>query len=160
MIIKNLYIDKLYGKIQEGEGEIGGRLNNQTKTNRILLVDDEPDVCTLYQMVLEDVGYECITYIDSVKAMQEFIPNYYDLILLDIKMPLLGGFELFKKIREVDKSIAIIFITASGEFYKKVREEKYPELINYNNVKYIQKPIANEELTKVVNMMISASDTN
>jgi two-component SAPR family response regulator len=82
------------------------------------------------------------------------------LILLDIEMPLLGGFELFKKIREVDKSIAIIFITASVEFYKKVRQERYPELINYNNVKYIQKPIRNKELTKIVNMMISASDTN
>src|ERR687884_1857823 len=104
-----MHIDKLYGKIQEGEGEIGGRLNNQTKTNRILLVDDEPDVCTLYQMVLEDVGYECITYIDSVKAMQEFIPNYYDLILLDIKMPVLNGFELCKKIRELDKNLQIIF---------------------------------------------------
>jgi DNA-binding response OmpR family regulator len=109
---------------------------------------------------LEDAGFECISYTDSVKALQEFRPNYYDLILLDIKMPVLDGVELCKKIREVDKSIGIIFITSSGEFYKKVREERYPELINYNNIKYIQKPIANEELIKVVNTMMYASDTN
>ena len=110
--------------------------------------------------MLEDAGDECISYIDPVKALQEFKPNYYDLILLDIKMPVLDGFELCKKIREVDKSIRIIFITASWEFYEKVREERYPEINNYNNINYIQKPIANEELIKIVNMMMYASDTN
>ena len=75
-------------------------------------------------------------------------------------MPVLDGFELCKKIREVDKSIRIIFITASWEFYEKVREERYPEINNYNNINYIQKPIANEELIKIVNMMMYASDTN
>jgi two-component SAPR family response regulator len=90
--------------------------------------------------------------------MQEFIPNYYDLILLDIKMPVLNGFELCKKIRELDKNLQIIFITASELFYESIRENRYPELVN-NNVNYIQKPIANEELIKVVNTMMSASDS-
>jgi DNA-binding response OmpR family regulator len=123
-------------------------------------VEDDSDISMLYQMVLEDADFQCISFTDSVKAMQEFRPNYYDLILLDIKMPVLDGVELCKKIREVDKSIHIIFITASGEFYEKVREERYPELNNYNNVNYIQKPIANEELIKVVNGAIYASDAN
>lgn len=109
---------------------------------------------------MEDAGFECISYIDSVKALQEFRPGYYDLILLDLKMPVLDGVELCKKIREADKSIRIIFITASGEFYEKVREERYPELNNYDNISYIQKPIANEELIKVVNGVMYASDTN
>jgi DNA-binding response OmpR family regulator len=123
-------------------------------------VEDDSDISMLYQMVLEDADFQCISFTDSVKAMQEFRPNYYDLILLDIKMPVLDGVELCKKIREVDKNIHIIFITASGEFYEKVREERYPELNNYNNVNYIQKPIANEELIKVVNGAIYASDAN
>ena len=72
-------------EVQEGEGEIGIGLNNQTKRNRILLVDGEPDLCMVYQIVLQDTGYECIPYTDSVKALQEYRPNYYDLILLDIK---------------------------------------------------------------------------
>ena len=109
---------------------------------------------------MEDAGYKCISYTDSVKAMQEFRPNYYDLILLDIKMPVLNGFELCKKIIELDKTVHIIFITASEQFYKKVREERYPELINYTSIRYIQKPIVNEELIKIVNTMISARDTN
>ena len=111
-------------------------------------------------MVLEDAGYKCTSYTDSVKAMQEFIPNYYDLILLDIKMPELNGFELCEKIREADKSVGIIFLTASEEFYKKIREERHPELNNYNSIRYLQKPIPNEQLIKLVNKMISTGKTN
>ena len=72
-------------------------------------------------MVLQDAGYECNPYTDSVKTLKEFRPNYYDLCLLDIKMPTLNGFELCKKIREVDKSLYIIFITAAAEYYEKFR---------------------------------------
>jgi CheY-like chemotaxis protein len=72
------------------------QLYNQTRRSRkrrrrILLVDDEPDLCMVYQIVLQDASFECISYTDSVKALQEFRPYYYDLILLDIKMPVLNG---------------------------------------------------------------------
>ena len=141
-------------EVQEGEGEIGIGLNNQTKRNRILLVDDEPDLCTVYQIVLQDAGYECIPYTDSVKALQEYRPTYYDLILLDIKMPVLNGFELCKKIIELDKPVHIIFITASEAYYEKFRGQRFPEL---GKINYIQKPIGNEELIRIVNMIIAAS---
>jgi DNA-binding response OmpR family regulator len=143
-------------KYKEGEGEIGIGLNNQTKRNRILLVDDEPDLCTVYQIVLQDAGYECIPYTDSVKALQEYRPTYYDLILLDIKMPVLNGFELCKKIIEIDKTVHIIFITASEEYYEKFRSQHFPEL---GKINYIQKPIGNEELIQIVNMIIANSIT-
>jgi CheY-like chemotaxis protein len=126
------------------------------KRKRILLVDDEHDICMVYQIVLEDAGYECISYTDSVKALKEFRPNYYDLILLDIKMPILNGFELCKKIREIDKTVHIIFITASEAYYEKFRGSHFPEL---SKVNYIQKPIGNEELVQIVNMIIANSIT-
>jgi|SRR5215212_1329394 len=75
---------------EEGEEE----LHEQTRKKRILLVDDEPDTCMVYQIVLEDAGFECLSYTDSVKALQEFTPNHYDLVILDIKMPKLDGFAL------------------------------------------------------------------
>ena len=72
------------------------------QANRILLVDDEPDHCLTYQMTLQDAGFKCVSFTDSYKALQEFTPDYYDLVILDIRMPKLDGFALCEKIREVD----------------------------------------------------------
>ena len=132
------------------------RVRSRNKKKRILLVDDEPDICMVYQMVLEDAGYECISYTDSVKALQEFRPYFYDLILLDIKMPVLNGFAFCKKIREVDKIVHIVFITASEAYYEPFRSQHFPELAKIN---YIQKPIENDELVRLVNMIIANSMT-
>jgi CheY-like chemotaxis protein len=138
-------------KVQEEQG-----LHDQKKNKRILVVDDEPDLCMVYQIVLEDAGFECISYTDSVNAHQDFRPNYYDLILLDIKMPVLNGFELCKKIIELDKSVHVVFITASEEYYEKFRSQHFPEL---GKINYIQKPIGNEELVQIVNMIIATTMT-
>jgi CheY-like chemotaxis protein len=138
------------------EEEQGGLHNQTTRRKRILVVDDEHDICMVYEMVLQDAGYECISYTDSVKALQEFRPNYYDLILLDIKMPVLNGFELCKKIIELDKSVHIVFITASEEYYEKFRSQHFPEL---GKINYIQKPVGNEELVQIVNMIIETAIT-
>ncbi|MFL6327790.1 MAG: response regulator, partial [Nitrososphaeraceae archaeon] len=132
-------------------------LHNQTRRRkRMLIVDDEPDICMVYQIVLQDAGFECISYTDSVKALQEFRPNYYDLILLDIRMPVLNGFELCKKIIELDKMVHIVFITASEEYYEQFRSQHFPEL---GTISYIQKPIGNQELVQIVNMIIETTTT-
>ncbi|HEY6885142.1 MAG TPA: hypothetical protein VI278_13995, partial [Nitrososphaeraceae archaeon] len=52
--------------------------SQKNKRRRILLVDDEPDCCLVYQLVLEDAGLVCVPYTDSVKALQEFKPCFYD----------------------------------------------------------------------------------
>jgi CheY-like chemotaxis protein len=131
-------------------------LHNNKKKKRILLVDDEIDICIVYQIVLQDAGYECVSYTDSLKALQEFKSNYYDLILLDIKMPVLNGFELCKKIREVDKTMHIIFITASEAYYEKFRSQHFPDL---GKINYIQKPVGNQELVQIVNTILANSIT-
>ena len=130
-------------------------IKKSTRSKNIILVDDEPDICKLYQIVLEDAGYECKSYTHTLKALKEFRPNYYDLLILDIKMPVLNGFELCKKIREVDKTVQIIFITASEHYYDKIKKQSYPEL---SNIVSIQKPIGNEGLVKAVNTVLATKD--
>jgi CheY-like chemotaxis protein len=132
------------------------RSGNRNRKKRVLVVDDEPDTCIVYQIVLQDAGYESISYTDSVKALKEYRPFYYDLILLDIKMPVLNGFELCKKIREIDKPVHIIFITASEAYYEKFRGQRFPEL---GKINYIQKPVGNDELVRLVDMIIANSIT-
>jgi two-component system cell cycle response regulator len=120
----------------------------------ILVVDDEPDICMVYQMVLEDAGYQCSPYTDPVQALREFKPYFYDLILLDIKMPVLNGFELCKKIIELDKTVHIVFITAAEEYYEQFRTQRYPEI---GKINYIQKPVSNEELVQIVEKVVPNS---
>jgi CheY-like chemotaxis protein len=146
---------QLRDKLQQEEGE--EELYEQTRKKRILLVDDEPDHYMVYQIVLEDAGYECILYTDSIKALQEFKPDYYDLVILDIKMSKLDGFALCEKIREIDKDVQIIFITASEVYYENFRRQYYPELSNDVNINCLQKPIGNEELIQIVNMTIATN---
>lgn len=122
------------------------------RANRILLVDDEADHCLTYQIILQDAGYECISYTDSVKALQELRPNYYDLVILDIRMPKLNGFALCEKIRELDKAVQIIFITAGELYYENFR--KLLQLSNDVNINCLQKPIGNEELIQIVHMTL------
>jgi DNA-binding response OmpR family regulator len=127
---------------------------DKKKKKKILLVDDEPDTCIVYQMALEDAGYECISYTDPVKVLREFRPHLYDLILLDIKMPMLSGFDLCKIITELDITVHIIFITAGGEgYYEEFRSQHFPEL---GKINYIQKPIGNEELVRIVDTIIAS----
>src|SRR4051812_44596774 len=149
---------KRYSQKQKTQEEEQGGLYNQTtkRKKRILVVDDEHDVCMVYQMVLQDAGFECISYTDSVKALKEFRPNYYDLILLDIKMPVLNGFELCKKIIELDRTVHIIFITASEVYYEQFRNQHYPEL---GKINYIQKPVGNDELVQIADMIVANSIT-
>src|ERR1051325_8022092 len=140
-------------KLQQKEGE--EELHEQIRNKRILLVDDEPDHCMVYQIVLEDAGYECVSYTDSVKALQEFRPAYYDLVILDIRMPKLDGFALCEKIRAVDRDVQIIFITAGEAYYENFRKQYYPEISNDININCLQKPVRNEELISIVTMTMA-----
>jgi two-component SAPR family response regulator len=71
-------------------------------------------------------------------------------------MPVLNGFELCKKIREVDRTVHIVFITAAEAYYEKFRTQHYPQL---GKVNYIQKPIGNDGLVQIVGMIVANSIT-
>jgi CheY-like chemotaxis protein len=118
---------------------------------RICFVDDEPDIILLCKIVLEEAGFEVDTFTDSLSALDNFKPNFYDLIVLDIKMPNMDGFELCKKIKEIDQKIKVCFLTASEMYYENFRK-KDPELVDKDL--FLRKPIENDELIKRVNNII------
>ncbi len=60
-----------------------------------------------------------------VQALQQFKPNYYDLVILNIKMPRLDGFAICEKIREIDKAVQIVFITPGEAYYENFRNYSY-----------------------------------
>jgi CheY-like chemotaxis protein len=115
------------------------------KKRRILIVDDDPDITKTFGLVLEDSGlYEVDTYNEPLIALQKFRPNFYDLALLDIRMPQMNGFELSDKIENIDNKIKVCFISAYDVKDKALRE-KYPSL----QIKcFLPKPIAVSDLIK------------
>jgi DNA-binding response OmpR family regulator len=62
-------------------------LNKQNKKKRILVVDDEPDNCSIFTITLEDNGFDIDSYTNTLLALSAFKPNSYDLLVLDIKIP-------------------------------------------------------------------------
>jgi CheY-like chemotaxis protein len=129
--------------------ETNRRATSDSKSKRILLVDDEPDVTYAIKVALENNGFVVDSYNDPTLALSNFKPGLYDLLLLDIKMPEVNGFELRQKIKEIDSNVKTCFLTASELFYDEYRRlEAYPRV---NKEHFIQKPIRNEELIRKLN---------
>ncbi len=117
------------------------------KKRRILAVDDEPDVNFTIKLALEDEGFEVDTFDNPQIALSSFKPNFYDLILLDIKMPEINGFEFYREIKKKDNKVKVCFLSASEYTY-------YGEFLKENpkvTVKcFARKPIPIAELAKLV----------
>ncbi len=126
-------------------------MDEKIKGKRIMVVDDESDLTLFYRMSLEYHGFEVETFNDPRKALSNFKPDYYDLIILDIKMPDIDGFELYEKILKIDSKAKVCFLTASELYYKEFRAKKYSAL--YKDL-FIRKPIGNEEMIKEIDRLI------
>ena len=114
---------------------------------KILIVDDDFDLTSMFKMVLEMNGFEVDAYNDPLSALREFRANSYGMALLDIRMPELNGFELYKKIQGKDNKMKVCFITAF-EDYDEEFKQSFPELDE--NKCFVRKPKALEDLVKHV----------
>jgi DNA-binding response OmpR family regulator len=82
------------------------------------MVDDEPDVNLAIKIALEENGFfQVDTFNDAESALDTFKPDLYDLALLDIRMPGMSGFQLYRKLREMDEKLKICFLTATELMY-------------------------------------------
>ena len=89
-----------------------------TRISKIIMVDDEQDVNLTIKIALEENGdFEVDTYSDAESALFAFKPGHYDLAILDVKMPGTNGFQLCRKLREIDKKLKISFLTATELTY-------------------------------------------
>ena len=123
---------------------------------RILIVDDEPDVTLTFKVGLEGYHYgndndnndktrfEVYAYNNPSEALSEFKPNFYDIMLVDVYMPKLNGFQLCEKILELDVNIRMCFISAA-ELNIEALREVYPK-ISFGC--FIKKPVTMEYLVK------------
>lgn len=121
---------------------------------RILIVDDEKDVNLSSRLVLESNGFQVDSFDDPLLALENFKPNSYDLVILDIKMPKMNGFSLYREFRKLDNKANICFLTA-GEMYYGTYEDIFHDL---DENSFIRKPIENEDLLERVDRIMSSRE--
>ena len=126
--------------------------DNQRFWKRILIVDDNEDVTTTFKVGIEDGNnsadvnkrIEVHTSNDPVLALSEFKSNFYDLLLLDINMPHMNGFQLCEKILAADINVKVCFMS-SGKINREAVREIYPSL---SVGCFIRKPVTIDYLIK------------
>ena len=117
---------------------------------RIMIVDACDDVNLTFKIVLSesDRRLRVQAFTGPVDVLREFKPDFYHLVIIDILLPNMNGFELYDKLRKLDSKVKICFMTTGSEiFLKEFIKEALPE--SDPNC-FIRKPIANEDLLKRV----------
>jgi DNA-binding NtrC family response regulator len=124
-----------------------------TATKNILFIDDEKDVTFAMKIILEETGlYHVDTSNDPESALKKFKPNFYALVIIDIMMPKMSGFELYEHLKKLDPDLKVCFLTASEMYHQEVREVDHCAL---NEDLFLQKPISNEDLLREIDNKIN-----
>ncbi len=133
---------------------------NSSQKKRFLVVDDEVDITTVFKLGLERVDFQVDVYNDPSLALRDYKRGMYDLLLLDIKMPQMNGFELYKGIKDKEndgssdvhdndngkpREPRVCFITAYEEYCSQFKES-FPILEEVDC--YLRKPITIDNLVK------------
>jgi signal transduction histidine kinase/ActR/RegA family two-component response regulator len=137
-----------------GEGGRKGGIYHTTthkaKTKRIFLVDDDHDHTITFKLGLELAGFEVDAYNDSAVALSKFRPDYYDLLLIDVKMPKIDGLELYERIRKMDNEAVVWFITAYETYYRSLKAVSPTSKGEMGPGPVIEKPIEIDRLVKQI----------
>ena len=123
-------------------------------SNRILIVDDEPDIISVFKIILEENGFRVDSFNDPLLALENFKANLYDVLILDIKMPKKDGFEVYKEVMKIDNRVKVCFLTAGDVNYRSLKET-FPTL---DENQFIRKPIENTELIRQVHRIIKLNE--
>ncbi len=115
-------------------------MENEIKKKRILHVDDEHDILEVVKTILESEGYDVVSETRGEYALTQIEKDGFDLLILDIMMPDMSGWELFNRIRTIKPDYKVIFLTILD-----LPENKIKELLDAGIKDYIKKPFDRED---------------
>ena len=141
--INDTYRSNHFTSKTENTSHAAGLIDIGSSALRILIVDDDPDIISLFTIGLEDSGFEVHAYNDPLEALAKFKPHFYDLLLLDIIMPKMDGFELCRRISEIDANVRICFITATN-----INMDGLREVLATSTGCFIKKPVSISNLAE------------
>ena len=114
--------------------------------SNIIVIDDDVGTALFFKICLEDEGHQVNLFNDPGSLLEEFEPGIYDLLITDIRMPRINGFELASRIRNMDSKIRICLATAFEEYYQSIIKS-YTDL-SFNCI--IRKPINKDSFLEIV----------
>ena len=112
---------------------------------KILAADDEEIIRSSLQTILTKNGHDVILAVDGEEALNKAKTCGCELVLLDLEMPKINGYEVLKQLRTINPSLPIIFLTASGETQKIIKS-----IAQYKLNGFIEKPFTPEEVLDIV----------
>jgi len=120
----------------------------QQKAKIVLLVDDDPDVRTVVQMMLEQVGFSVLSAADGFEAVEIFKDKHdeIDCILLDMRMPGMDGRETFKILREIREDVPVI--VSSGQCREDITDD---DILQNDGTLFLEKPFRHANLISTLN---------
>jgi len=121
---------------------------------KILVIDDEKDICTLLEHFLTKKGYDCKAVDDETYGFNLINKNDYDLVITDLRLPTIDGIELLKKIKELSPRTKVIIITGYSDVRTAVKA------MRYGAFDYVSKPLYPDELLATVQKALSSEDKN
>jgi CheY-like chemotaxis protein len=155
------YIDDIRQQIdidnRKIQAYINQRQNAQNQSNssyNILLIDDDEDVLFTFESIIRNEGYNVTSYSDSNKALAHLSsldPYYYDLIVIDIRMPGFNGFQLYKQIKVLNSDTKVLFLSALD-----VSEEIMIVCPGMSATDIIRKPIDRFDLKKKIKSLLKS----
>jgi len=113
---------------------------------KILIAEDEPDIRTLIEFTLQYAGHEVVTARNGLEAFESALQVIPDMILMDVRMPQMTGYEACEKIKQEEslKHIPVVFLTAKGQ------EKEIQTGLSLGAAEYLLKPFAPDDLTRRV----------
>ncbi|AFU57200.1 putative signal transduction response regulator [Candidatus Nitrososphaera gargensis Ga9.2] len=119
---------------------------------RIAVVDDEPDITIVLKRGLEHHGFAVDTFNDPQAVLASFKPGSYDLMIIDIRMPKINGFDLYRELKKRDGNVKVCFLTAFEIYYEEFRK-MFPTI---DIRAFIRKPVSISNLVSQVNSTIES----
>ena len=108
------------------------------QSTKILVIDDEANIRRVFTAQLQQAGYETLEAADGLEGLRRFYSDQPDLVVLDVAMPSMDGWQVLDRLREVS-SVPVLMLTAAGQDHEKVRG------LNSGADDYITKPCSSEE---------------
>jgi DNA-binding response OmpR family regulator len=122
---------------------------------KILIIDDDKDITNLFSIFLEYNGYIVDAYTNPLEAINNFRKNSHNLLILDLKMPMMDGITIYHKIKEIDDIVIICFTTADKNYIEELRKG----IIDIEKI-VLYKPVLLKDLKNKIDWLLSRQQVN